>query len=61
MSMAVALGQVGFAVGGTVSGLLYSQYGYRSNTISGAISVLLMGLLVWFMIPEPTRDRGSAA
>ncbi len=60
MSMAVALGQVGFAVGGTVAGLLYSGYGYRSNTVTGAISVLLMGLLVWFMIPEPRLDASGA-
>lgn len=60
MSLAIALGQVGFAMGGAVAGPLYSDHGYRSNTILGAISVLLMGILVWFMIPEPEGDPDRA-
>jgi predicted MFS family arabinose efflux permease len=61
MSMAVALGQVGFAVGGAVAGPLYSDWGYRSNTILGAVSVLLMGILVWIMVPEPEGDPEARA
>jgi predicted MFS family arabinose efflux permease len=56
MSMAVALGQVGFAAGAAVAGLLYQDLGYRSNTLIGGVSVLLMGLVVWFLVPEPTGE-----
>lgn len=53
MSLTVALGQVGFGLGGALAGPLYAEHGYASNTILGAVSVLGMGLIVWFMVPEP--------
>lgn len=56
MSLTVALGQVGFAVGGSLAGVLFAGRGYRSNTFLGAASVLAMGLIVWFLIPEPAGD-----
>jgi predicted MFS family arabinose efflux permease len=59
MSLTVALGQVGFALGGTLAGLLYAGAGYGSTTVLGAMSVLGMGLMVWFMVPEP-RLRTAA-
>jgi len=57
MSLTVALGQVGFALGGAVAGPLFAGVGYRSNTVLGAAFVLGMGVIVWFLIPEPPRDR----
>ena len=59
MSLTVALGQMGFAVGGTLAGPLFADVGYRSNTLLGAVSVLGMGLIVWFLVPEPQGDRGD--
>jgi predicted MFS family arabinose efflux permease len=56
MSLTVALGQVGFAVGGAAAGPLFAGVGYGSNTVLGAVSVLGMGLIVWFLIPEPSRE-----
>jgi predicted MFS family arabinose efflux permease len=53
MSLTVAVGQAGYALGGAVSGLLFVQYGYRSDTGVGAVAVLLMGVLVWNFVPEP--------
>jgi predicted MFS family arabinose efflux permease len=53
MSLTVALGQMGFALGGAVAGPLFANVGYFSNTVLGAVFVLLMGLIVWFFIPEP--------
>ncbi len=53
MSLAVALGQVGFAVGGAVAGPLFANRGYASNTVLAAASVFIMGLIVWFFVPEP--------
>ena len=55
MSLTVALGQVGFALGGAIAGPLYADIGYGSNSILGAASVLIMGLIVWFFVPEPPR------
>ena len=55
MSLTVALGQVGFGLGGALAGPFYARWGYGSNTIIGAISVLGMGLMVWFLVPEPRR------
>lgn len=59
MSLTVALGQVGFAVGGTLAGILFASTGYWSNTLLGAVSVLSMGVIVWFLIPEPHQDPGT--
>ena len=53
MSLAVALGQMGFALGGAIAGPLFAGIGYSANTVLGAIFVLAMGLIVWFFIPEP--------
>ncbi len=55
MSLTVALGQVGFALGGAIAGPLYADIGYGSNTLLAAASVLIMGLIVWFFVPEPPR------
>ena len=59
MSLTVALGQIGFALGGAVAGPLFSRVGYASNTIFGASMVLGMGLIVWFLIPEPEAGEGA--
>jgi predicted MFS family arabinose efflux permease len=53
MSLTVALGQMGFAIGGAVAGPLFSHVGYFSNAALGAAMVLGMGLVVWLRIPEP--------
>ena len=52
MSLTVALGQVGFAAGGALAGPLFT-IGYWTNSLLGAVSVLGMGLIVWFKVPEP--------
>jgi predicted MFS family arabinose efflux permease len=52
MSLTVALGQVGFAVGAALAGPLFAV-GYWTNSMLGAFSVLTMGLIVWFRVPEP--------
>jgi predicted MFS family arabinose efflux permease len=53
MSLTVALGQLGLALGGATAGPLFSRVGYLSNALTGAAFVLGMGLVVWFFIPEP--------
>ncbi len=61
MSLTVALGQVGFALGGAVAGPLFAGTGYWSTTVLGGFSVLAMGLLVWFGVPEPPFGTSQAA
>jgi predicted MFS family arabinose efflux permease len=53
MSLTVALGQMGFALGGAIAGPLFAGAGYFSNALLGAVFVLGMGLIVWYKIPEP--------
>jgi predicted MFS family arabinose efflux permease len=60
MSLTIALGQLGFAIGGAVAGPLYARMGYGSNAVLGAFFVLAMGLVVWFFIPEPERSPARA-
>ena len=38
---------------GAVAGPLFAGIGFFSNTVLAASSVLAMGLIVWFRIPEP--------
>jgi predicted MFS family arabinose efflux permease len=54
MSLTVALGQMGFALGGAIAGPLYAGVGYFSNALLGSVFVLGMGLMVWYRIPEPS-------
>lgn len=53
MAFAVALGQLGYALGGALAGLSYIGLGFWGNTLIGGASVLGMGLVVWFLVPEP--------
>jgi len=61
LSLTVALGQVGFALGGALAGPAYSRFGYASNSMIGAASVLLMALLVWRFLPEPKLESPVSA
>ena len=61
LCLTVALGQVGFAFGGAVAGPLFAVYGFGSNTIIAAVSVLGMGIVVWLMVPEPELHPATAA
>jgi len=60
MSLTVALGQLGFATGSAVAGPVFAGAGYFSNTLLGALSVLAMGFVVWFWIPEPRVEAAPA-
>jgi predicted MFS family arabinose efflux permease len=56
LSLTVALGQLGFAAGSAVAGVIYASTGYGTTTWMAGASVLVMGLIVWFLVPEPNRD-----
>jgi len=56
MSLLVAIGQVGYGLGGSIAGPFYVQSGYLSNTIIGAVMILIMAYVVWWHVPEPDLD-----
>ena len=53
MSLLVAIGQVGYGVGGSIAGPFYVEQGYVSNTLLGTLVILLMAYVVWKHVPEP--------
>lgn len=53
MSLLVAIGQVGFGLGGAIAGPAFTEGGFVVNTIIGAVMIIAMALLVWRFIPEP--------
>jgi predicted MFS family arabinose efflux permease len=61
MSLAVSFGQVGIGIGGGIAGIAFTQYGFASNTVIGAISIFLMALMVIFFLPEPERRIETSA
>ena len=56
MSLTVALGQVGFALGAMVAGYFYATWGFAGNTVTAAVAVLGMGWIVWAKLPEPKGE-----
>ena len=53
MSLLVAIGQIGYGLGGTIAGPFYVESGYASNTYLGAIIILALAFIVWRFVPEP--------
>ncbi|MCP9292674.1 MFS transporter [Gracilimonas sediminicola] len=60
MSLLVAIGQVGYGVGGSIAGPFYVQQGYVSNTLMGTAMILLMAYVVWKYVPEPELNPEKA-
>ncbi len=60
MSLAIAVGQVGFGLGSAMAGLTYTEYGYLSNTVIAAVAIVLMALLVRYFLPEPGLTTSSS-
>ena len=59
MSLAIAVGQVGFGLGTALAGPTFTQYGYLSNTILAAVAIVLMAMVVSFFLPEPALESAS--
>lgn len=57
LCLTVALGNVGIGIGGAIAGIAYTKYGYVSNTISAAVAILIMAVLVQVYLPEPSGDQ----
>jgi predicted MFS family arabinose efflux permease len=61
MSLAVSIGQVGIGIGGAAAGIAFTRFGYVSNTVTGAVAILAMAVLVQTSLPEPKRFEESEA
>ena len=59
MSLSISIGQIGMAVGAAIAGSAYVSYGYLSNTVMGAVSMLIMALVVAMFIPEPGANTSQ--
>ena len=57
LSLTVAMGQLGYSLGGALSGPLYSHFGYVGNTLWASLTVLGAGWVIWFRLPEPERTE----
>lgn len=57
MSLTVALGQVGFASGAALAGVIYAQWDYRAGTFVAAVIALVVTILIWRQLPEPETAK----
>lgn len=57
MSLTIALGQIGFAAGAALAGIIYARMDYRSSTLIGAAVALFTAALIWRMLPEPENPK----
>ena len=53
LSFAIAAGQLGMGLGGSIAGWLYTRIGYLSNAALAAFFILLMAGIIWRYLPEP--------
>ena len=54
MSLTAATGQIGFATGGALAGVVYTGVGYAANTTLSAIGCLVLAVVAWRYLPEPS-------
>ena len=57
LALAFAVGQVGFGVGATLSGIIYTRYDFAATAVIGGAMAVLMGVIVAVLIPEPRGDQ----
>lgn len=57
MSLTVALGQIGFASGAALAGIIYAQMNYRTGTLAAAAIALGVAALIWRQLPEPKSSK----
>jgi hypothetical protein len=60
LNLTLAIGQLGFGLGGAVAGITYAAGGFGVNAALAAFSALLAGLLIWRYLPE-TLEREAEA
>ncbi len=53
MSLLVAIGNIGAGFAGVLAGPLFEYFGYLSNTLFGASTIIITAFVVWKYVPEP--------
>ena len=61
LSLTIAVGQIGTGAGAALGGVLYANLGYAANTTASTVMILLMAVLVWLWLPEPTEQATDAS
>jgi predicted MFS family arabinose efflux permease len=56
LSLTVATGQTGFAVGAAVAGAIYASSGYAGTAFVAGLGALGVGLMIGLFVPEPDPD-----
>jgi predicted MFS family arabinose efflux permease len=59
MSLTVGTGQLGFALGGVLAGLIYARAGFGSSTAASGAFLLVSTWIIWRFLPEP-ESHGPA-
>ena len=59
LSLTIALGQIGTALGAALAGVLYGRFGFESNALASAATMAVMAILVYTSFPEPV-EAGAA-
>lgn len=57
MALFLATGQIGFAIGSALAGVLFASGGFLACAVVGTISAIVTALLL-VGVPEPTRETG---
>ena len=60
LSLTIAVGQVGTALGASLGGVLYGHWGFTSNALASAAMMALMAGLVWTRFPEAVETGAEA-
>ncbi len=60
MSLSSAIGNVGFASGSALAGVLYASQGFGVNALLAGAMSALVGAVVWWGLPEPRSDAEPA-
>lgn len=56
MSLLVAIGNIGAGFAGVLAGPLFEYFGYLSNTLFGASTIIITAFVVWKYVPEPELE-----
>jgi predicted MFS family arabinose efflux permease len=57
MSLTVALGQISFAIGAALAGVVYTTLGFDGNTLIGASIAVAVAAIVYWRLPEPSSAK----
>ncbi len=60
LSLTIAVGQTGTALGATLGGVLYGRWGFTANALASAATMALMAALVWARFPEAVETGAEA-